>query len=282
MFLKDLFNIRCPENKSKITQEPSLAEAAAMGRSKTIKALQESSNEGQKTSRTLEQKKELPFLEASSFMLTIAFNFGFHNVRRNSSGEFENSQWRLLPVSLHFMVGVVGFLVVQYLHWFTKLEYYQGIMLIPIEFGFAFCIESYITNNQFAKHYVKYLSEIEAQKVKILSLEKMLFVIVGVFIPVSSIIYTACILLVANLSIEITSLLLMPVLHTTLLPNFSNMFMVCFNFMLHQEVIKLREHMRQVSHWTMAEISDVASKWLQLCRLFRLHNRVRVFLPFAS
>lgn len=275
MFFKDLFSRECSENESNVPRESGLAEKKAMGPSKIIEVSQNSLSEDQRTSRTLDQEEELPFLEANWFILTISMYFGFHNVRRNSSGALENSHWRLLPMLLHLMIGVAGLLVVQYLYFFTDLDYYQGIMLLPITFGFGFCTDAYLSTIPFAKHYINYLSEIEAQDVRMKSFRNMSFVIAGIF--VSAIVHTGCIFLVTNLSTETTSILLIPVLHTSFLPSLLDMCMFSFNLMLKQEMLKLREHIRLVGQWTKAEVSGVAFKWLQLCRLFRLHNQVRRF-----
>ncbi|KAK8377692.1 hypothetical protein O3P69_013973 [Scylla paramamosain] len=50
--------------------------------------------------------------------------------------------------------------------------------------------------------------------------------------------------------------------------------MFSFNLMLKMQIVKLREHIQQVSQWTKAELSGVTRQWLLLCRLFRFHNQM--------
>ncbi|XP_050715819.1 uncharacterized protein LOC126998349 [Eriocheir sinensis] len=241
-----------------------------------VESSQESKGKDQKASGTSEQDAELPFVQANLFMFSIASCFGFHNVRRSSGGAWEVSRWRVVPVVVHLAISVAGFLVVIYLIFFCNLKYYQGVMIMPITFGMSFCIGEYISSFSISKHYIKYLSTIEAQDVKMKPYTNMAFVATGTF--VSSTIYTACSLLVTNLSQENIFILMVPVFTTTYLPTVLDMHMFSFTLMLKQQVVKLRRRIRRVNQWTREEVSGVARQWLLLCRLFRIHNRVR--LPF--
>lgn len=241
-----------------------------------VESSQESKGKDQKASGASEQDAELPFVQANLFMFSIASCFGFHNVRRSSGGAWEESSWRMLPVLVHLAISVAGFLVVMNLTFFCNLKYYQGVMITPIVFGMLFCIDEYISTFSISKHFITYLSTIEAQDVNMKPCINMPFVATGTF--VSSTIYTACSLLVTNLSQKNNFILMVPVFTTTYLPTFLDMHMFSFNLMLKQQVVKLRHRIRRVNRWTREEVSGVARHWLLLCRLFRLHNRVR--LPF--
>lgn len=253
------------------TQESGLGKRKAMGSSKNHKAFQESSKDPP-ASLDQEQEDEVPFLEANWFMLTMGTYFGFHNIKRNSSGALEHSPWRLLPLLLHLSIGISGFVVVAYAIYFTHLEYYQFIMLMPVEFGCGFCMEAYRSHIFWGKHYLNYLSEIEAQGVRMKCFDKMSLIVAGTFL--SSITYTACTFLVANLSRELTAILLIPVLHISFMPSLLDICMFSFNLMLKVQTAKLKERISQVSQWTKAELSSVNHQWLLLCRLFRCHNQM--------
>lgn len=244
-----------------------------------VESSQESKGKDHKVSGTSEQDAELPFVQANSFMLSIASCFGFNNVRRGSGGAWEVSPWRVVPMLMHLAISVTGFLFVMYFSLSCNLQYYQGIMILPISFGMFFCIHDYISSIFVNKHYIKYLSTIEAQDVKIKPCTNMPIAAAGAF--VSSAIYTACSLLVTNLSQENIFILVVPVLITTYLPTLFDMHMFSFNLMLKQQVVKLKHRIQRVNQWTRKEVSGVARQWLLLCRLFRLHNRVRLpfFLP---
>ena len=129
------------------------------------------------------------------------------------------------------------------------------------------------------QHYVKYLSEIESQDVKMKCFDRMSTIVAGTF--VSSVIHTACTFLVTNLSRELTSILLIPVLQISFLPSLMDISMFSFNLMLKMQTVKLREHIRQVSQWTREEVNGVTHQWLLLCRLFRFHNQVKLSLSFT-
>lgn len=237
-----------------------------------VERSQKSTGEDQKALETSEQDGDLPFEKANWFTLSMAKCFGFHNVRRGSSGALENCPWRLVPLLAHLAVSIAGLLVVLYLFIFDNLKYYQGVMILPIAVGMIFCVHAYISSFPLSKSYIKYLSTIETQGVTIKSFNDMSFAAAGTF--VSSGIYTACSLLVTNLSQEYLFVLVFPVFTTSYLPTFLDMHMFSFNLMLKQQVVKLRHHIRRVNQWTRDEVSGVARRWLLLCRLFRLHNRV--------
>lgn len=204
----------------------------------------------------------------------MAKYLGLHNVKQNSSGALELSLWRVIPVLIYLAISAVGLLVVLYLTFFCKLKYQQIVMIMPITFGIIFSIDTYISTFTIGKHYIQYLSTIEAQDVRMKSFKNMPLIAAGIF--VLSTIYTACSLLVTNILQEYVFSLIIPVFTTTYLPTFLDMHIISFNLMLKQQVVKLRHNIRQVSEWTRAEVSSVARQWLQLCRLFRLHNQVRL------
>lgn len=239
-----------------------------------VESFQESTGEDQKASGTSEQDKELFFMDANRFVFNIANYLGFHNARKDSSGTWQLSQWRLVPVVVQLAISVAGFLFVIYQEFFCDLQYYQGIMLLPIAFSMSFCIDVYLSTFPISKPYLKYLSTIEAHDVKMKPFKKM--PIVATAGLVTSIIYTVCSLLVTSLSQNNIFVLMFPVFTSTYLPTFLDMHMFSFNLMLKQQVSKLRYRIRRVNQWTTAEVSGVARQWLLLCRLFRLHNTVRL------
>ena len=257
-----------------VTLESGVAERKAMGCCKNIETFQVSSKD-RRPSRTLEQEEEVPFLEANWFMLTMATYFGFHSVKRSSSGALKISYWKLLAALLHLTIGILGFLVVQSFYIIDDLDYYQRIMLLPILFGCGFCVEGSLSAISLSKRYIDYVSEIEAQNVRMKSFKNMPFIAAALFL--STTIYTVCTFLVTNLSTEIIVILVIPVFHSSFLPHLLDVCMFSFNLMLNLEVIKLRERMSQIKEWTNEEVSGVASQWLLLCKLFKRHNKVELF-----
>ncbi|MPC19320.1 hypothetical protein E2C01_012234 [Portunus trituberculatus] len=269
----------CSTEQLNVIQESVLCEKKAMRPNKNHEVSQESPKDWQ-ASLNLEQENEVSFMEANWFLLTMGMYFGFHNVKRNNSGALEHSYWGLLPILLHLSIVVAGFVVVQYAIMFSSLEYFQKVMLMPVGFGCGFCIEAYCAQIFSGKHYVNYLSEIESQDVRMKCFDKMSFIVAGTF--VSSIIHTACTFLVTNLSRELTSILLIPVLQISFLPSLLDICMFSFNLMLKMQTVKLGEHIQQVSQWTKAEVSGVTHQWLLLCRLFRFHNQLLLHIFLDS
>lgn len=237
-----------------------------------LESSQESTGEDQKVSKTPEQDAEVPFVQANWFILRISTLFGFHNIREGSCGALEVSPWRMVPLLVHLGISVAGFLALINVTFFGNLEYHQTVMISPMAYGMVFCIDAYISSFHLGKHYVTYFSTIQHQDVKTEYFSKM--ICIGVGTVVSSIVYTACNLLVTNLSQGYFFVLVIPVFTTTYLPTVMDMQMFAFNHMLKQQVVRLRHRLQRVNHWTRAEVAGVARQWLLLCRLFRLHNRV--------
>lgn len=269
MHRKNLFSHQCSKSVSTAccsVFQKKKDQCEDVERSQTYKG------EDPNASKALQQDEELSFSQANRFTLSMARCLGFHNVRRGSNGELELSPWRIVPLLVHLTISVAGLLVLLYLFIFGTLKYYQAIMISPIAFGMAYCVNTYISTVPLSKYYLKYLSTIEAQEVRVVSSNNMCGV-TGIFV---SAVYTACSLLVTNLPQEYLLVLLVPVFTTSNLPTFLEIHMFSFNLMLKQQLIKLRHHIRRVKQWTRDEVSGVARQWLLLCRLFRLHNKVRL------